>query len=195
MPVERGPPALGGGICVNHSVPGDLFQGTPARRNERSDHGVKVWRQAGVTWTLSVPLCHAHLGTRPWSQCWSGLIWSSPSGVTTAAAAICPRSLWNCFSGAAVLFLNVFKQFNTDWARSCVRRAVWLTESNSIPRKEILCTGESSALFPVDLEGPVPSRPSPVGHWFLSQDVGIGCLHCCEVDDPNLGGRRANWIA
>ncbi len=45
------------------------------------------------------------------------------------------------------------------------------------------------------LEGPVPSRPSPVGQWFLSQDVGIGCLHCCEVDDPNLGGRRANWIA
>ncbi len=26
------------------------------------------------------------------------------------------------------------------------------------------------------LEGPVPSRPSPVGQWFLSQDMGIGCL-------------------
>ncbi len=26
-PVERGPPALGGGIHVNHSMPGDLFQG------------------------------------------------------------------------------------------------------------------------------------------------------------------------
>ncbi len=54
-------------------------RGTPARKNERSDHGVKVWRQAGVTQTRSVPRCHAHLGTRPWSQCWSGLIWSSPS--------------------------------------------------------------------------------------------------------------------
>ncbi len=36
---------------------------------KRSDHRVKVWRQAGVTRTRSVPRCHAHLGTRPWSQC------------------------------------------------------------------------------------------------------------------------------
>ncbi len=34
-------------------------------------------------------------------------------------------------------------QFSTAWARSSVRRAVILTESNSTPRKEILCTGES----------------------------------------------------
>ncbi len=40
-------------------------------------------------------------------------------------------------------FLQLFKQLITDWAHSCVRRAVWLTESNSIPRKEILCIGES----------------------------------------------------
>ncbi len=37
------------------------------------------------------------------------------------------------------------------------------------------------------LEGPVPSRPSPVGQRFLSQVMGIGCLHCCEVDAPELG--------
>ncbi len=43
-----------------------------------------------------------------------------------------PRSLWKSFSVAA------------DWTLSSVSRAVvWLTESNSIPRKEILCTGES----------------------------------------------------
>ncbi len=65
-------------------------RGTPAQRNKRSDNKVKVWRQAGVTWTRWVPRCHAQLGTRPWSQCWSGLIWSSPSGVTAAADAICP---------------------------------------------------------------------------------------------------------
>ncbi len=35
------------------------------------------WRFSGrLEWLgpASVPLCHAHLGTRPWSQCWSGLI-------------------------------------------------------------------------------------------------------------------------
>ncbi len=37
MPVERGPPALGGGICVNHSVPGDLFQGHSCPKK------LKVW--------------------------------------------------------------------------------------------------------------------------------------------------------
>ncbi len=34
------------------------------------------------------------------------------------------------------------RQFSTAWARSSVRRAVILTETNSTPRKEILCTGE-----------------------------------------------------
>ncbi len=56
--------------------------------------------------TQSVPRRHAHLGTRECNQCWSGLIWSNLSGVTAAADAICPRSLWNCFSGATVLPLK-----------------------------------------------------------------------------------------
>ncbi len=37
------------------------------------------------------------------------------------------------------------------------------------------------------LEGPVPSRPSPVGQWFPSQDMCISYLHCCEVDASELG--------
>ncbi len=118
-------------------------RGTPARRKARSDHGPKVWRQDGVTETRYVPRRHAHLGTRSWSQCWSGLIWSNPSGVTAAADAICPRSLWKCFSGTALLRWKDSRQFSIDWARSTERRAVRSTESNSIPRKEILCTGES----------------------------------------------------
>ncbi len=64
-----------------------------------------------------------------------------------AAAAICPRSLWKSFSGTAVLPDKVLRQFSTDWARTWVRHAVWLTESNSMPRKEILCIG-TSLLFP-----------------------------------------------
>ncbi len=36
-PVERGPPALGGGIRLNHSVPGDLFQGHSCPKER------KVW--------------------------------------------------------------------------------------------------------------------------------------------------------
>ncbi len=89
----------------------------------------------------------AHLGSRECSQCWSGLIWSDPSGVTAAADAICPRSLWNCFRGTTFLPLKQLRQFSPAWACSSVRHAVIFTESNSTPRKEILCTGESLLLF------------------------------------------------
>ncbi len=54
-----------------------------------------------------------------------------------------PQESLNCFSGTTVLPLKELRQFSTDWACSSVRRAVILTESNSTPRKEILCTGES----------------------------------------------------
>ncbi len=62
---------------------------------------------------------------------------------TEAADAICPRSLWKCFSGTTILPLKELRQVSMDWARSLVRRATTLTESNSILRKEFLCTGES----------------------------------------------------
>ncbi len=62
-------------------------RGTPAHRNEGSDQGLKVWRQYRVMNTRCVPLCHAHLGTRPCSQRWSGLIWSNLSSVTAAVDA------------------------------------------------------------------------------------------------------------
>ncbi len=118
-------------------------RGTPARRKAKSDHGLKVRRQDGVSKTRSVPWRHAHLGTRSWSQRWSGLIWSNPSGVIAAEDAICPRSLWKCFSGTALLRWRDSRHLSIDWARSSERRAVRLTESNSMPRKEILCVGES----------------------------------------------------
>ncbi len=116
---------------------------TPAHRKARSIQGLRERRHCWVIPTRGVPWRHAHLGTRECSQCWSGLIWSNPSGMTAAADAICPRSLWNSFSGTTFLPLTELRQFSTAWARSSVRRAVILTESNSTPRKEILCTGES----------------------------------------------------
>ncbi len=116
---------------------------TPARRKARSIQGLRERQHCWVIPTRSVPRRHAHLGSRECSQCWSGLIWSNPSDVTAAADAICPRSLWNCFSGTTFLPLKELRQFSAAWARSSVRRAVILTESNSTPRKEILCTGES----------------------------------------------------
>ncbi len=118
-------------------------RGTPARRKARSVQGLREQRHCWVIPTRSVPRRHAHLGTRECSQCWSGLIWSNPSGGTAAADAICPRSLWNRFSGTTFLPLKELRQFNTAWAHSSVRHAVILTESNSTLRKEILCTGES----------------------------------------------------
>jgi len=80
-----------------------------------------------------------YFGTRPWSQCWSSLIRSRSSRVTTVAAAICTRSLWlnskliwTCSSSSA-----------SNWVRCSVRRAVFATEYNFIQRKEILCKGEN----------------------------------------------------
>ncbi len=154
---SRGPVQSPEAACPLHVAPQPVLEasvvtttcrdtcskGTPARRKARSVQGLKERRHSCVMFTRSAPRRHAHLGTRECNQCWSGLIWSNPSGVTVAADAICPRSLWNCFSGTTVLPPKELRQFSTDWARSSVRRAVILTESNSTPRKEILCAGES----------------------------------------------------
>ncbi len=148
----------------------DTFtRGTPARRKARSDHGLKVWWQDKVTKTRYMQCRHAHLGTQSWSQRWSGLIWSNPSGVTVATDAICPRSLWNGFSGTDLLRWKDFRQFSIDWARSTERRAVRLTESNSMPRKEILCTGESFLFSQLTQS---PNRLRWLSTVFL-------CLHNC----------------
>ncbi len=104
------------------------------------------WRNGGRPEWLRPRACHCHAlprGLGHGASVESVLYGAAPAAWLPPQAAICLSSLWNCFSGAAVLLLNVFKQFNTDWARSCTRHAVWLTESNSIPRKEILCLGES----------------------------------------------------
>ncbi len=45
--------------------------------------------------------------------------------------------------GTTLLPWKDSRQFSIDWARSIERRAVRLTESNSIHRKVILCAGES----------------------------------------------------
>ncbi len=66
-----------------------------------------------------------HLGTRECNLCWSGLIWSNPSSETAAAGAICPRSLWKCFSGTTILPLREIRQYSMDWVR-----------------KEFLCMGK-----------------------------------------------------
>ncbi len=126
------------------------------------------------------------------------------------------------FSGAAVLFLNVFKQFNTDWARSCVRRAVWLTKSSSIPSawaswKEVYERPSSRCADPrlvvthrfswaqwckgwktlpsYRLEGPVSSNPLPVGQWFPHKTWASAAFTAVRWMPLNLGGRWANWIA
>ncbi len=133
-------------------------KGTPACRKARSDQGLDVRQHISMMVTPCVPRRHAHLGTRLCNQCWNGLIWSNPNTVTMAADAKCPRSLWNSFSGTTVLPLKDLRQFNTDWVHSLVRDAIMLTDSNSIPRKEILCTGES--FFSIEAE--VPEHQVPV---------------------------------
>ncbi len=140
MPIAHGPPARGRASVDTKTCLDTWVRGTPALRKQGP---TMEWRCGGMTETRYVPWRHAHLGTRSWSQCWSGLIWINPSGVTAAADAIWPRSLWKCFSGTALLRWKDSRQLSIDWARSIERRAVRLTESNSMPRKEILCVGES----------------------------------------------------
>ncbi len=137
-PLNVAPQPLAEASRVNHSVPGDLFKGHSCPKEW------KVWpRGEGLAagWSDLDPQ-RAALPRPPRDSAMEPVLKRShmeqPQRRDRRRS---PRSLWNCFSGAAVLFLNVFKQFNTDWARSCVRRAILLTDS--IPRKEILCTGES----------------------------------------------------
>ncbi len=197
MPLQSGPVQSPAAACPLHMAPQPMAEasvdttacldtctrGTPAQSKARSDHG---WRSDGRTGWLRpryVPRRHAHLGTRLWSQRWSGLIWSNPSGVTAAADAICPRSLWKCFSGTALLCWKDSRQFSIDWACSTERRAVRLTESNSMPRKEILCTGES-LLFPS-----WPEAPTGWGGW-----APCPCVRTTALETgPVWASRRGSW--
>ncbi len=80
------------------------------------------------------------------------------------------RGSWPVFIGTAVLPDKVLRQFSTNWARSWVRRAVWLAKSNSMPRKEILCIG-TSLLFPL-----LNRKPN----WLRCRKVEA----CSDIPDP-----------
>ncbi len=102
----------------------------------------------------------------------SVLIWSNPSGETAAADAICPRSLWNCFSGTTFLPLKELRQFSTAWACSYVRRAVILHTTHWLhtEKRDSLHRGEL-AIFPVDPKpqlAEVPKHQVPVIAQLLS---------------------------
>ncbi len=164
---SRGPVQSPEAACPLHVAPQPVLEasvvtttcrdtcskGTPARRKARSVQGLKERRHSCVMFTRSAPRRHAHLGTQECNQCWSGLIWSNPSGVTAATDAICPRSLWNSFSGATVLPLKELRQFSTDWARYSVRRAVILTESTPHQEKRFSAQGRACS-FPSWPEAP-----------------------------------------
>ncbi len=63
MPVAHGPQPMAEAsvetICLDTCT-----RGTPAQREARSEQGLKVWRQNGVTGNREVPHCPTHLGTR-----------------------------------------------------------------------------------------------------------------------------------
>ncbi len=147
LPIVRGTPTGGGGIRVYHGMPAHLLQGHSCPKK------CKVWHWGeglAAGWCNLDPVGAAlpH-PPQPWSQCWSGLIWSSTRGVTAAAAAICPRSLWNSFSGIAVLPLNKFKKFNTNRTGSSVRRGLFDQIHLHTENRDPLHLGEF-ALFAVD---------------------------------------------
>ncbi len=174
---SRGPVQSPEAACPLHVAPQPVLEaslvttvcrdtcsrGTPARRKARSVQGLRERRHCWEIPTRSVPRRHAHLGTRECSQCWSGLIWSNPSGVTAAADAICPRSLWNCFSGTTFLPLKELRQFSTAWARSSVRRAV-ISPSLTPHREKRFSAQGRACSFPSWPEAPTgwgAGAPSP----------------------------------
>ncbi len=118
-----------------------------------------------------------------YSQCWSNLKWSNPSGMTAAADAMCPRTLWNCFSGTTFLPLKEFRQFITSWVHSSVRQAVILTESNSTLRREILCTGES-LLFSQLTQSP---------NWLRCRSTKSLWLYNVSQDWAKISQCRGSW--
>ncbi len=73
--------------------------------------------------------------------------------------------------------LKELRQFSTAWACSSVKRAVIPTESNSTPRKEILCTGES-LLF---------SQLTRSLNWLRCRSTKSLWSHNCSLDWANIG--------
>ncbi len=72
-----------------------------------------------------------------------------------------------------MLPLKELRQVSMDWARSLVRRATTLTESNSILRKVFLCTGES-LLFSQMTRAPGPcDRTTVLVHGPCSRQLRI----------------------
>ncbi len=66
-PLNVAPPAGGGGIRVNHRMPGDLFQGHSPKKRKVSPWGEGL--AADRCDSDPVPRCQTHLGTQPWGQC------------------------------------------------------------------------------------------------------------------------------
>ncbi len=73
-----------------------------------------------------------------------GLMYNSPKGIMLAAAAIRPNSLWNCLTVSDWSCLILFTADRMDSIRAGDRRACIDVESNAMPRKVVLCSGEST---------------------------------------------------
>ncbi len=73
-----------------------------------------------------------------------GLVYSSPKGITMDAAAIRPNSLWNCLTVSDWPSLIPFTADRMDsiLASDCIDIV-----SHTMPRKVVLCSGESTLFF------------------------------------------------
>ncbi len=108
-----------------------------------------------------------------------------------------------CIQDIHFFHYSAFPGNRTHNLLRCKRNALPLSHRNTYERPSSSCTDPRlvitlhfswvqwckgwKTLPSYRLEGPVSSRPSPVGQQFPSQDMGISCLHCCEVDAPELG--------
>lgn len=130
--------------CLLHTVPQPILEAstvtakclhtcskcTPASQNARPNQGLERHQQIRIKHTQSMLQHHAHLRT-----CY--LICNNPSGITVAADAIFPRSLWNCFRGTAVFPLNKFRQFSSDWPCLLVRVQLHTVKRDTLANEAI----------------------------------------------------------
>ncbi len=117
-------------------------KGISTRRRTRSVQGMNERQRVGVMFTQTVPWRHAHFGTRECNLCWSGPILNNPSGDCSCGCHMPqePLKVFQWYHHTA----SEGTQAGQHGLGTLVGETCHHThESNSILRKEFLCTGES----------------------------------------------------
>ncbi len=167
-----------------------------------------VWDSRRGSWECARPVLSREQGLPPllsWRHGAIGTAWRAGPVLICSSFERKPQE-WPVARKDRHMEVRVFRSMlQTELGDGCIRRrgSAWASWKEAYERPSSRCADPRlvathrfswaqwskgwKTLPSYRLEGPVPSRPSPVGQRFLSQVMGIGCLHCCEVDSPELG--------